>query len=109
MKTIAAIAAAAVCAAALVTSASAAEAGARGHNAGSYDVAGPQRCLAVAKRRGGRGANVPGTRNVAFGRGACARAARACRIDLRQRQRRGLNPYAACIVVRHHGRFGRHG
>lgn len=106
MKIIATLAAAAFAATAFGMSAPADAAGARGSHAETFEVAGPHRCVAVAKRRGGYGAPIPGTRNVAYGRGACVRAAAACRHDLRKRKRHGLNPYAACVVVRHHRRHG---
>ncbi|MEO1542788.1 MAG: hypothetical protein AAFR75_02055 [Pseudomonadota bacterium] len=58
-------------------------------------------CVAVAKRKRGVGARVPHTRNARYGYNKpCVRAMRACRADLATRKRRGLNPVAACVVVR---------
>lgn len=71
----------------------------------SIKIAQSLRCVAVAKRGRGRGLRVRGTRNERFGPRACKRARRACVRDLRARQRRGLNPRAACVVVRR-GRRG---
>lgn len=107
MKLIATIAAAILAATAFIVPASAADvSGARGHSNGSFEIARPHSCVAVALRRGGRGGVVPGTRNVAYGRAACARATHACRIDLRRRQYHGHNPYASCVVVRGHRHWG---
>lgn len=66
----------------------------------SFQVAAPLRCVAVAKRRGGKGKRIQNTRFSRIGSRACVRAMRACKNKLNARKRRGMNPYAACVVTR---------
>lgn len=58
------------------------------------------RCVAVARRRGGRGRPIHLTRSKAFGPRACRKAMRRCLRKLSFRHAVGRNPYAACIVAR---------
>jgi len=65
-------------------------------------------CVAVAKRGGGYGTRIHRTRRVGTAhrmRRACRRALRKCDIALDRRQAHGLNPFAACVVVRRIPRF----
>lgn len=58
-----------------------------------------RRCVAVAKTRRGTGRRIHSTREVGFGRRACRKAMRRCDDRLYERQMRGRNPRAACVIV----------
>ena len=58
-----------------------------------------RRCLAIARRGGGRGRSI-GIYAEGFGRRACRRAMRKCNRRLDIRQSYGRNPFAACVIAR---------
>lgn len=56
-------------------------------------------CTAVARRGGGNGRIIRGVYGEGYGRRACRKALNRCEDRLYDRQARGRNPYAACVIA----------